>query len=137
MICLSLFKTTSLLIKTKINDLIYQNFDKSRLNTYEYLIYKLHNDEIIGFLGLDKYEEYLSINQLCVNNNYRNIGIATHLLSYVYNKFKNNNFILFVDTDNINYNNLVKFYKKRGFKEDIQINPNECRLIMINIYQQY
>jgi len=135
MICLSLFNSTSSLIKTKINNLILKNFEKSRLNTYEYLIYKLHNDEIIAFLGLHKYEEYLSINQLCVNNNYRNIGIATELLSYVYDKFKNNNLILFVDIDNNNYNNLIKFYKKRGFVEDIQNNPNECRLIMINTYQ--
>ena len=111
MICLSLFNSTSSLIKTKINNLIFQNFEKSRLNTYEYLIYKLHNDEIIAFLGLHKYEEYLSINQLCVNNNYRNIGIATELLSYVYDKFKNNNLILFVDIDN----NTVLFKSLRFF----------------------
>jgi len=132
MIKTSLIEDTPLIIKAKINELILKNFKNSRLNTYQILIYKMIDNEIIGFLGLHDYEEYLSINQLCVDIKYRNIGIANDLLIYLNNHFKNNNFILFVDKDKPNYEYLVNYYKQRGFIECPPQNPDECKMIKLN-----
>jgi ribosomal protein S18 acetylase RimI-like enzyme len=113
---------------TKINNLILQNFKTSRLNTYETLIYKMIDNEVIGFMGLHKYYDndnnnYISINQLCVDINYRNQGIATELLNSLPD---NEKYILFIDKNNDNSHlKLIDFYKKRGFilssKNNIEI----------------
>jgi ribosomal protein S18 acetylase RimI-like enzyme len=102
----------------KINNLILQNFKTSRLNTYETLIYKMIDNEVVGFMGLHKYydnnnNDYISINQLCVDINYRNQGIATELLNSLPD---NEKYILFIDKNNDNSHlKLIDFYKKRGF----------------------
>ena len=123
---------------TKINNLILQNFKTSRLETYETLIYKMINNEVVGFMGLHKYydndndndndnnndNDYISINQLCVDINYRNQGIATQLLNSLCN---NEKYILFIDKheNNDSHLKLIDFYKKRGFiissENDIEI----------------
>jgi ribosomal protein S18 acetylase RimI-like enzyme len=126
-----LIQDVPLIIKAKINELILKNFKNSRLNTYKILVYEIIDNEIIGFLGLDYYDEYLSINQLCVDNNNRNKGIATNLLNYINKTFKNN-FLLFVDKEKSNYQYLIDFYKKNGFTECSPSNPNECKMIKLN-----
>jgi ribosomal protein S18 acetylase RimI-like enzyme len=115
---------------TKINNLILQNFKTSRIDTYEKLIYKMINNEVVGFMGLHKYydndndNDYISINQLCVDINYRNQGIATQLLNSLCN---NEKYILFIDKheNNDSHLKLIDFYKKRGFiissENDIEI----------------
>ena len=123
---------------TKINDFILQNFKKSRLNTYETLIYKMINNELVGFMGLHNYcdnnENYISINQLCVDINHRNKGIATELLNSLSD---NERYILFIDKNNDNGNDndyliLVEFYKKRGFFIDSE---NEIEIKMKKIFK--
>jgi len=113
---------------TKINNLILQNFKTSRIDTYEKLIYKMINNEVVGFIGLHKYydndNDYISINQLCVDINYRNQGIATQLLNSLCN---NEKYILFIDKhkNDDSHLKLIDFYKKRGFiissENDIEI----------------
>jgi ribosomal protein S18 acetylase RimI-like enzyme len=118
---------------TKINNLILQNFKTSRLETYETLIYKMIDNEVVGFMGLHKYHDndndndndndYISINQLCVDINYRNQGIATQLLNSLSD---NEKYILFIDKNkNNDHLKLIEFYKKRGFiissENDIEI----------------
>jgi len=119
---------------TKINNLILQNFKTSRLETYETLIYKMINNEVVGFMGLHKYydndndngngNDYISINQLCVDINYRNQGIATQLLNSLSD---NEKYILFIDKhdNDDSHLKLIEFYKKRGFiissENDIEI----------------
>ena len=117
----------------KINNLILQNFKTSRLNTYETFIYKMIDNKVIGFMGLHKYHDndndnddnndYISINQLCVDINYRNQGIATELLNSLPD---NEKYILFIDKNNDNSHlKLIDFYKKQGFilssENDIEI----------------
>jgi hypothetical protein len=53
------------------------NFKKNRFNTYSSIIYYIIGSDIIGFVGIS--DNYL--NQLCVNINYRNRGIATNLIN--------------------------------------------------------
>ena len=129
MILSLLIEDVPVIIKAKINELILKNFKNSRLNTYKILVYEIINNEIIGFLGLDYYDEYLSINQLCVDFNHRNKGIATNLLKFIDKNFKNN-FILFVDKDKPSYEYLLNFYKKNGFI-DYSSNSIECKIIKI------
>ena len=60
----------------KCNILINNNFKSNRiLEYYKVILYK-KEDNIIGFIGISN--NYL--NQLCVDINYRNQGIATLLL---------------------------------------------------------
>jgi ribosomal protein S18 acetylase RimI-like enzyme len=117
---------------TKINNLILQNFKTSRLETYETLIYKMIDNKVVGFMGLHKYHDnnndndndYISINQLCVDINYRNQGIATQLLNSLSD---NEKYILFIDKhdNDDSHLKLIEFYKKRGFiissENDIEI----------------
>jgi len=135
---------------TKINDFILQNFKKSRLDTYETLIYKIINNELVGFMGLHNYydnnDNYISINQLCVDINHRNKGIATELLNSLSD---NERYILFIDKNNDNdngngngngndngndndYLKLAEFYKKRGFFIDSE---NEIEIKMKKIFK--
>jgi len=96
------------------------NFTKNRFNTYSSIIYYIIGSDIIGFVGIS--DNYL--NQLCVNINYRNRGIATNLI----NKSKEvleKPLHLFVDKNKSNTEYLVKFYEKNDFiieyENDIEI----------------
>ena len=78
------------------------NFKKNRFNTYSSIIYYIIGSDIIGFVGIS--DNYL--NQLCVNINYRNRGIATNLI----NKSKEvleKPLHLFVDKNKYNISNKI------------------------------
>ena len=93
----------------KCNILINNNFKSNRiLEYYKVILYK-KEDNIIGFIGISN--NYL--NQLCVDINYRNQGIATLLLSVARN-YLNGTIYLFVDK-NGNHKRLIKFYIKNGY----------------------
>lgn len=100
--------------KEKINSLILSCFSNSRLDSYDEIIYYLFEDNIIGFIGLNIDINKININQLCVNNNYRNKGIATILLKYI-EEFSTTNLILYVDKNKNNTEELYNFYLKRGY----------------------
>ena len=108
-------------LELKLKNFILLYFSESRLYTYEIIIYILddNSNEIIGFTGLNIYNNTILINQLCVNTQKRNKGIATSILAFIENKFKNYNLILYVRKygDNPNTECLYNFYIKRGFKE--------------------
>jgi GNAT superfamily N-acetyltransferase len=103
--------------KEKINYLILSCFSNSRLESYDEIIYYLLEDTIIGFIGLNINIDFSFINQLCVNYNYRNKGIATMLLKYVEDSLTTN-LILYVDKNKNNTENLYNFYKNRGYTEE-------------------
>ena len=100
--------------KDKINNLILSCFINSRLESYDEIIYYLFEDNIIGFIGLNIDINFININQLCVNNNYRNKGIATKLLKYI-EEFSTTNLILYVDKNKNNTDKLYNFYLNRGY----------------------
>ena len=106
--------------------LINSNFIKNRFNTYSSIIYYIIGSNIIGFVGIS--DNYL--NQLCVNINYRNRGIATGLI----NKSKEilqDTIHLFVDKNKSNTEYLVKFYEKNDFIIEYE-NDIEFKMIYKN-----
>lgn len=100
-----------------INNLILENFEKSRLKTYETVIYYSYNNNIIAFVGLYFINKYLSLNQLCVHKNYRKNGIATNLFKVIDNLYFSISQILYIDKNKDTTNYLFNFYSKNGFKE--------------------
>jgi ribosomal protein S18 acetylase RimI-like enzyme len=106
--------------------LLNSNFKKNRFNTYNSIIYYIIGSDIIGFVGIS--DNYL--NQLCVNSNYRNRGIATGLI----NKSKEilqDTIYLFVDKNKSNTEYLVKFYEKNDFIIEYE-NDIEFKMIYKN-----
>ena len=106
--------------------LLNSNFKKNRFNTYISIIYYIIGSNIIGFVGIS--DNYL--NQLCVNINYRNRGIATGLI----NKSKEilqDTIHLFVDKNKSNTEYLVKFYEKNDFIIEYE-NDIEFKMIYKN-----
>lgn len=106
--------------RREINELILSNFQKSRLNTYENIYYYNYNNnknKIIGVVGVYFINKYLSLNQLCIHKDYRKKGLATSLLSYIIDEYKNSSIILYIDKNKENTEYLYNFYLRRGFKE--------------------
>jgi N-acetylglutamate synthase-like GNAT family acetyltransferase len=107
--------------RREINELILSNFKKSRLNTYENIYYYNDNtnnkNKIIGVVGVYFINKYLSLNQLCIDKDYRKKGLATSLLSYIIDEYKNSSIILYIDKNKENTEYLYNFYLRRGFKE--------------------
>lgn len=112
----------SINLKKKLNDFILLYFDKSRIDDYTYFIYCKNKSNIIAFVGLYYIDNYLSINQLCVDINYRNKGIAISILNFIKNIYKNSHLILYIDKNKSSTNYLHNFYLKYGFKDMIDNN---------------
>ena len=105
-------------IREKLNEFILKSFNETRLYTYDKVVYYSNNDSnktIIGFIGINDFDETILISQLCTDANYRNKGIATKLLEFIEISF-NSNLILYIKNDS-NYKKLYDFYTKRGFIE--------------------
>jgi N-acetylglutamate synthase-like GNAT family acetyltransferase len=105
-------------IREKLNEFILKSFNETRLYTYDKVVYYSNNDSnktIIGFIGINDFDETILISQLCTDVNYRNKGIATQLLKFIETTF-NSNLILYIKNDS-NYKKLYDFYTKRGFIE--------------------
>ena len=96
--------------------LINNNFKSNRISEYYKLILYKKDNKIIGFIGIN--DNYL--NQLCVDINYRNKGIATLLLSVARQHLKGTIY-LFVDK-NGNEDKLIKFYIKNGYSIEYENN---------------
>ena len=103
--------------KEEINKFILKNFKISRIKFYEKIIYYKDNNKIIGFAGLYYIDKYISINQLCIDYNYRNKGLATSILNLISDIYNTTSIILYIDKNKENTNYLFNFYIKRGFKE--------------------
>ncbi len=114
------FKDIDETLKMKLNNFILVSFPESRLYTYDIIIYDINEEsgEILGFTGLNIYDNTILVNQLCVEFKNRNQGIATSLLSFIENNFNISNICLYIGK--FNYSNtekLYNFYIKRGFNE--------------------
>jgi len=106
--------------------LINSNFKKNRFNTYSSVIYYIIGSDIIGFIGIS--DNYL--NQVCVNINYRNRGIASQLLQKS-KEILQESIYLFIDKNKSNTDYLVNFYIKNGFLIDLE-NDVEYKMIYKN-----
>lgn len=103
--------------KIEINNLILLSFKKSRLKFYEAIVYYKFDNKIIGAVGLYFIDKYLSINQLCTHKDYRNLGIASLLLSFISEKYKSTPIILYIEKNKEDTDYLYNFYLHRGFRE--------------------
>jgi ribosomal protein S18 acetylase RimI-like enzyme len=108
-------------LKQEFNDLILQNFHKSRIDDYEYFIHCDHNKKVISFVGLYYIDNRLSINQLCVHNDYRRMGIAKYMLNFIKKIYKNTHIILYIDKNKPNTEYLHNYYLKFGFKDVLNL----------------
>jgi N-acetylglutamate synthase-like GNAT family acetyltransferase len=107
----------SIALKYELNDFILQSFQKSRIDDYEYFVYCKEKGIIVGFAGLYYINNNLSINQLCVHPDYRKKRIATNILQFIKNIYKNSHLILYIDKNKENSEFLHQFYLKNGFKD--------------------
>lgn len=107
--------------------LINSNFKKNRFYTYTSVIYYIIGSDIIGFLGIS--DNYL--NQICVNINYRNRGIASKLINRAKEELGDESIYLFVDKNKSTTDYLVNFYKKYDFVIDVE-NDIEYKMIYKN-----
>ena len=107
--------------------LINSNFKKNRFYTYTSVIYYIIGSDIIGFLGIS--DNYL--NQICVNINYRNRGIASKMISRAKEELGDESIYLFVDKNKSTTDYLVNFYKKYDFVIDVE-NDIEYKMIYKN-----
>ena len=105
-----------------INNLIknfdYKLDDNSFSNEFlNIVIYEEEND-IKGVLIYEFFYDRIEIDYIIVDSEYRGLGIATNLLKYLENKYKNiDNITLEVRESN---KPAIKFYLKNGFKEVIK-----------------
>jgi ribosomal protein S18 acetylase RimI-like enzyme len=91
--------------------LINSNFKKNRFNMYTSVIYYIIGSDIIGFIGIS--DNYL--NQICVNINYRNRGIASNMIIKAKEELGSEPIYLFIDKNKSTTEYLVNFYKKCEF----------------------
>lgn len=85
----------------------------------QYIVYEL-NKKVVGFIkyGINKkgYDDsYAEIHMLYVDNNYKQKGIGTKLVNYVFNKLRNDYKHVLISTLKENSANI--FYKKIGGKK--------------------
>ena len=94
-----------------------EGYLESFYNDNDKLIYVAEdNKKIIGFLSICKYDDYIYLDDYCVNYKYRGKGIGTELmtLSYQFAKRQNINKII-THVESANYESR-KYYKNKGFK---------------------
>jgi len=104
-------------INGELNDKFeFKNYKDERIRNLEnnYLI--KYNENIIGWLEYEIYNDYIFINQLHITTEYQNKGIGTKILNefIVYGKKENKNIYLEVLQGN---ERALNYYAKIGFKE--------------------
>lgn len=110
MISLRLFKNMSISDKNECNNLIYNNFDNNIL--YDNVLVYIKNNKIIAVIVINNNDN--TLNQICTNIEYRRRGIATELIESAKKLLKKP---IYLNIDkHLNYNYLIDFFMKRGFK---------------------
>ena len=120
----------------KIDIRIYKTSDKESLNILLNEVYNLEkiednssnleilavdNDMVVGYLTINKLYDsvrninYAFLNYVCVKKEYRNNGIASHMLEYVFNICRNNNISYIELTSNDNRVEAQYLYSNMGF----------------------
>lgn len=131
----SLEEDITKLLKQAFYDFPYpdRSYYKQRPN-YR-LVYKKEN-QLIAYMGLDlrsmtideEVYQVLGIIDLCVHENFRGQGIASHMLDYVTDNAKSHHvdiILLFADNKNL--------YEQNGFKSY----PCKCQLLMLDEHKTY
>lgn len=110
MISLRLFKNMSAADKNECNNLIYNNFGNNIL--YDNVLVYIKNNKIIAVIVINNNDN--TLNQICTNIEYRRRGIATELIESAKKLLKKP---IYLNIEkHLNYNYLIDFFMKRGFK---------------------
>lgn len=109
-------------ILNEIGKQIKDDLFNEEINTKEFNIVYVYeeNEEIKGFIEIEKHFEIIDIVNISTNINYKRSGIATELVNYVINNNDVEKIMLEVRESN---ESAINFYKKNDFKE-IHIRKN-------------
>jgi ribosomal protein S18 acetylase RimI-like enzyme len=94
------------------------NFFKKKRG--DYLIISEKNKKLVGFLLIVKNKNNYIIDLIAVNKSYKNIGLASKMLSFFENYIKNNKKSLIEVSTQSNNKESIKFYLKNNFKIKFQ-----------------
>lgn len=75
------------------------------------------NNNIAGYIGLSKKEDYLFLSKLYIKKDFRHQGIGTQVFEFIKNFAQKNNYKRIILTVNKYNSNTIKAYYKWGFKE--------------------
>ncbi len=97
------------------NSFLNKEYIKNELNNNPYakILLLIENNEIIGYLYYSDIYERAEINQIEINNAYRNLGFGTKIMKF-FTETVDKNITLEVNKENIP---AIKLYKKFHFEE--------------------
>ena len=89
-----------------INDIIVKDF--------EYLYVYEEDNNILGFINVEKHFEVLDLINIVVGESVRRKGIASKLIQYIIDNIEHERILLEVNSNN---DSAIRLYQKFGFKE--------------------
>lgn len=106
------FKDLGLLVNSNFNN-VYK-LEELIKSLYDFVFGYFINNQLVGFIHVNKLYETMDVVNIVINPNYRNKGIATSLLNYSINYFDDINSVML----EVNENNVaaISLYKKNNFK---------------------
>lgn len=111
----------------QVDGLLMRVFGASRLGEYERVVCCWEGDLLVGCVGLTNLGGKLCLNQLCVEEAFRGMGVASSMLEFVSRQYPREGLVLYVDKHKGSTDCLVEFYCGRGFQV-VSEGPNEFLL---------
>lgn len=105
------FKDLGLLVNSNFNN-VYK-LEELTDSIYDFIFGYFINNQLVGFIHVNKLYETMDVVNIVINPDYRNKGIATSLLNYSINYFDDINSVML----EVNENNVaaISLYKKNNF----------------------
>lgn len=105
------FVELGLLVNSNFNN-VYK-LEELTDSIYDFIFGYFINNQLVGFIHVNKLYETMDVVNIVINPNYRNKGIATSLLDYSINYFDDINLVML----EVNENNVaaISLYKKSNF----------------------
>lgn len=110
---LNFFNELGLLVNKNFTKLF--NLNNIISTSYEYIYGYYENNSLIGFIHISKMYEVLDIINIVVNPQYRKLGIATKLINYIIDNFKDVKSIMLEVSEN--NKSAINLYNKLNFKQ--------------------
>lgn len=107
------FYELGILINSNFNNLY--NLEDIINSTYDDVFGYYVNNELVGFIHINKMYENIDIVNVVVSKEFRNKGIGSKLIEYVFNVYDDVSSVML----EVNENNVIAYnlYKKLGFNE--------------------
>ena len=105
------FVELGLLVNSNFNN-VYK-LEELTDSIYDFIFGYFINNQLVGFIHVNKLYETMDVVNIVINPDYRNKGIATSLLNYSINYFDDINSVML----EVNENNVaaISLYKKNNF----------------------